>query len=940
MGIIVWRGLMITSIAIFTLFLASAAAQSAAAVAPAPQPQDVIAVAGSPGISTPISYWMIQSSALAQEGGEKISRPSYSTLHWLPVSAHATVMAGLIENRKYPDIFHGLNLQTVQETLFEIPWWYRTTFRLSKTGGALHTFIIINGIIPKADVWLNGKEVANHHDVAGVYTTHEIDVTQSVHAGTNVLAIHVYQASPMRDLAQYFIDWNPAPPDNNMGIWRNVEIARSGPVSLHDLHVLTSLKLPGLGSASLTVKARVRNDTQVPQDAVVSGQVAGIILHRRVHLAPKQTRTLVFDPRTNHVLTLEHPKVWWPAGLGSHPLYDASLTVQVKGATSDDARTTFGIRNVTSHLTKQGYRQFVVNGVPLLIRGAAWAPDMFLRDRPDRMETEFRYIHNLGLNAIRSEGKLERPEFYQLADREGIMILAGWDCCDKWEAWAGHGGDPWTAADLKIAEQSMMSEAKRLRDHPSVIAFLIGSDWPPPSKIAKVYVNAMQAADWAIPIVSAASARFNENQIPSRSGMKMTGPYAWIPPIYWYSDKVGGAFGFNSETSAGVTIPRMTSLRQMLTPQALEALWKYPDVLQYHMAPFSSPMSSLKIFDTALAQRYGKPKSLTDYVKKAHLASYEAVRAEFEAYSARMDAENPSTGVVYWMLNNAWPELRWHLIDYSLDPDSAYFGAQKANEPVHIQYSYDDRSVMGINQTLKPTSDLDAQIHIYNLDGRVLYSRKLSGLDLSPNHATRLATIPELNGLSSTYFVELELTASGGQEMSRNVYWLSTRPDIVDWTKQFPYVTLTGQYADLTELQKLPTVQVDASAHTRQEGSDSVTTVTVTAPRDSRNVAFFLHVSLRQAGGKPVVPITWSGNDISLWPGESITLTTHYQADDQTTPVVRISGWNVPARSISISGSERHGDATAQRGVTEAGASALLKPNLAVSRFSEIHAGN
>ncbi len=76
---------------------------------------------------------------------------------------------------------------------------------------------------------------------------------------------------------------------------------------------------------------------------------------------------------------------------------------------------------------------------------------MFLRDDPKRMEAEFSYVVNLGLNTIRSEGKLEDARFYDLADRNGIMILAGWECCDKWESWAKTGGAPWDAADEKVA---------------------------------------------------------------------------------------------------------------------------------------------------------------------------------------------------------------------------------------------------------------------------------------------------------------------------------------------------------------------------------------------------------------------------------------------------------------------------------------------------------
>src|SRR6202012_1326345 len=126
------------------------------------------------------------------------------------------------------------------------------------------------------------------------------------------------------------------------------------------------------------------------------------------------------------------------------------MSATVDGATSDLATTTFGIRSVSASLTKQGYQQFFVNGKPLLIRGGGWAPDMFLRDDPARMEAEFGYVLNLGLNTIRSEGKLENQRFYDRADRYGVMILPGWECCDKWESAAKTGGSPWDEADMQV----------------------------------------------------------------------------------------------------------------------------------------------------------------------------------------------------------------------------------------------------------------------------------------------------------------------------------------------------------------------------------------------------------------------------------------------------------------------------------------------------------
>jgi exo-1,4-beta-D-glucosaminidase len=863
-------------------------------------------VSGDPGSATAIAHWQIQSSAKAQQSGAEVSSAGYSTEGWYPASGRATVMAGLLENDTYKAVFYSDNLRAAEEpdssgNVFVIPWWYRGEFTVVDGGQQTHTLLRINGIIASADVWLNGNVVAEQADVAGAYPVHELDVTRWVHAGMNTLALRVHPADPRTSLSIGWVDWNPTPPDNNMGPWRGVDIERKGPVAIDSPQVTSTLPLPGLSRAALTVRVQARNLDATAHDTTITGVVAGVSLRRTIHLSPGETQTLVFSPKSDPGLDLKSPQIWWPVGMGAHPLYTLQLTAAVDGAISDRAGATFGIRSVSSHLTPQGYHQFVINGKPVLIRGAGWAPDMFLRDDPKRMETEFSYVMNLGLNTIRTEGKLEDARFYDFADRDGIMILAGWECCDKWESWAKTGGEPWDASDERIAAASMASEARLLRNHPSVIGFMIGSDNAPPPAISKIYVDTLHAEDWPLPIIAAAVPQATPETGPS--GMKMDGPYSWVPPAYWYADKLGGAFGFDSEVSAGASIPRLDDLDRMLTPQELEALWKYPQARQFHASAAWSVFATIEPFDIALAKRYGPLKSLEDYVAKAQLDNYDNARAQFEAFNAHVDAAMPSTGVIYWMLNNAWPSLHWHLYDYFLNPAGAYFGAKIANEPVHIQYSYDTREIILVNHTLNSEHGLRAIIRLRNLDGGVAYERRLHGIDLKGNGPQQLAKLPVLNGLSNTYFIELELASAAGKSISRNVYWLSTQTDELDWAHSNWYLTPVTRYADLTSLQSLPTATSEIQATIRHEGNEDIASVTVTAPSSSKAVALFQHVSIKEApGGEPLLPIVWSDNDFTLWPGESITLTGRF-APGAAAPVVEVSGWNVPTQSVQIADS-------------------------------------
>ncbi|SFW60533.1 glycoside hydrolase family 2 protein [Luteibacter sp. UNCMF366Tsu5.1] len=888
-----------TRIVLATVIATSLASASAAMAATTYADTRVAAEAGT---VSPIGHWQIQDTAKAQNDSATISKRGFAAKDWYPVTGRATVMAGLLENDVFKfDVFHSDNLRAVQVpdasgNLFVTPWWYRAGFELSKAEGTRHTLLRTHGIIAAADAWVNGQKVADHADLAGAYPEHDIDVTRWVHAGSNVVALKVYPGDPRMSLSIGWVDWNPTPPDNNMGPWRGVDIVQTGPVALSAPHVAPTLSTD-LAQATLAVTVTATNLDAVAHDVTVSGTVADKPVQQTVRLPPGEAKVVSLASGSAPVVTLDRPKVWWPIGMGDHPLYRMAVTATVDGAPSDRAATNFGVRSVESTLTRQGYRQFIVNGQPLLIRGGGWAPDMFLRDDPARMEAEFSYVVNLGLNTIRSEGKLENERFYDLADRNGILVLPGWECCDKWEAAAQTGGEPWTDADMRVAQASMASEARLLRNHPSVIGFYIGSDHAPPPALAKLYMDTLRAEGWSLPVISAAVDVTTAEAGPS--GMKMAGPYDWIPPSYWYADKLGAAFGFDSEVSAGAVIPRLEDVQRMLSTQEQEALWKYPETRQYHASADWSTFAVLTPFDTALAKRYGAPSDLADYVAKAQLDNYDNVRAQFEAFNARMGAPNPATGVIYWMLNNAWPSLHWHLYDYYLNPAGAYYGAKKANEPLHIQYSYDSRSIVVVNHTLEQRRGLQASVKVRNLDGSVRYDKQVQRIDLPGNHAQTVLDLPSVAGLSTVYFVELALTEADGKPVSRNVYWLSTREDTLDWPKSNWYLTPVVQYGDFSALASLPKATREVRASTVRDGDYAVTTVTLSIPSSSPSAAVQEHLAIRRgAKGELALPVTWSDNDVTLWPGESVVLTARYPAQGTAGTVVEVSGWNTPAAQV------------------------------------------
>ena len=285
---------------------------------------------------------------------------------------------------------------------------------------------------------------------------------------------------------------------------------------------------------------------------------------------------------------------------------------------------------------------------------------------------------------------------------------------------------------------------------------------------------------------------------------------------------------------------------------------------------------------------------MEDYAEKAQMMTYEAERAMFEAYGRN---KYTSTGVIQWMLNNAWPSLIWHLYDFYLRPGGGYFGTKKACEPLHIQYSYDNRSVAVVNSLYEGFKGYKVSAQVYNLDLAQQFWKD-AVVDIPPDSSTNAFTIPALDGLTRTYFVRLTLEDSHSKRVSSNFYWLSTKPDVSDWDASTWYYTPIRSYADFTGLQNLPKVNLKLSSRVEDKGSDVLSRVRVENP--SEHLAFFVHLRIRKGkGGEEVLPVLWEENYFPLLPGEKAEVIAAFRQSDLqgTKPVAEVDGWNVPPTS-------------------------------------------
>ena len=841
--------------------------------------------------------WALQSSALVTASGEAISGEAFSVEGWHATSVPATLLAALVADGTYPDPYIGDNITKIpgykpglwlvmdEDSPFYPSWWYRTSFEVPASWTGKRLTLHVDGINYRANVWLNGKRIADDQSTVGMFRRFAFDVTDGLRAGAkNVLALEVtgpghvpkkaYRTKQI-EATTGWDDHNPQPPDLNTGIWQDVYITATGPVALRDPYTASKLEVPSLAKADLTLSVRAVNLAQAPVKAVVRAAVESIAIEQTVELTAGESREIVFAPEQFAALRLEKPRVWWPNDLGPQELYTAHWSVSVGGRESDAVETRFGIREATTYINEEGWRGYRVNGRNVLIRGGAWmTADMLLRLPRGRYEALVRYAREGHLNMLRSEGFSirETKDFYDLCDEYGIMVT---------QQLFGR-----SIPDEPLAVACIEDTLLRIRNHPSLVHFLGHDETFPTKTLDEAYRGLIQrlTPDRTYQPHSGAfdvDERFETGG--TRTGSLLLWTYA--SPAQYYLSKETGAWGFAQSGGVGGIVAPMESIRRMLPGDALWPLWTKAASLHTvtQGGTYFGPVVK------AVNDRYGEPDGIEAFVRKAEALNYECARAMFEAYARN---KYSATGITTWKYDAAWPAMMtWQYVDWYLLATAGYYGAKKACEPLHIQYSYDDASVWVVNTRGEAVKDLAAAAVVYDLDGREL-GRQSAEVEVGPDGKTQAFVLDVPANVPPAYFVRLALNASDGAPVSDNFYWLSTTRD-VPGPLDTPFLRAKS-VADYKALNGLRPVMVRTTL--RCAGTHPEETAEVTIENTGDAPAFLMRLAIRADGNAPeIAPAYWEGNYITLLPRASRTLKVRFappEGFDPAKATVTASGWN------------------------------------------------
>ena len=873
---------------------------------------------------------MSAASHVSQDESQ-VSQPQFDVSQWYAVGhMPATVLQVLQENGVYKNLYYGMNLATPGE-LWKQDWWYRTTFT-APAGRDVYS-LIFKGINYRADIWLNGRKLANRSQIVGMYNEFELNVTEIIHPGdSNVLAVKVTPEQGLTEnieLADSWLDWInwkylgyhdaehhldiPFVPDRNAGIWKRVYLSSTGPATIRNPYVVTDLPLPATAPAALSVYCDLSNNTGKAVSGTLFGEIfrpgkKTINFQQNVSLARHQTRELAFTPSDFPQLSVADPDLWWPYQWGKANLYQLKLEFKADGGVSDSQAIEFGVRKITQKRDSDesfpaigtgGNFYLQINGRDYLIRGGVYSPDLLFRNDPERDAVIMQYVKDLGLNLIRWELKIADDTMLERADREGVPVMLGYMCCAQWEHW-----DLWTAEDQWVARASQRARLRELRSHAAVVLWANGSDGLPPDPVLNDYHAILNELHWQDGVVDTVS---NVNR--AWSGIHMVGPYGWRPPYYWFSEKYGPARGSSAEEGDNETIPPLESLEKFIPP---DHLWPIDEYWYFH-AGANEGNNTLENIQRVLEQRYGPSKTVQEFSRKAQLAHYEDVRAQYESYATHWANRKM---VVHWMMNNPWPSFFGHLFDDYFKQGGGYFGAKKALRPLSVVWDYyatGDRSAAKVyvaNHLTEQRTGLTVSVTFYDLNGHKAFSREVKNFSIGADSVAEAMTIPRVPNLGPVYFVRCELRDEHNTVLADNVYWqAATDDDLGDPKNDEQFKTNLARWSNMSALNALPKVQVKVASEFFAQGGQG--TARITLSNDSNHVAFFLRTEItRGIDGEEISPITYDDNYVTLFPHEKRVIAVGFNVSAVRGQHLglRTAGYNVEKTASLIQGTGEPAD--------------------------------
>jgi beta-mannosidase len=710
---------------------------------------------------------------------------------WRAAAVPGSVHTDLLANRLIEDPFYRDNEQKLQ-WIGKTDWEYRTTFdatpELLRRG---HVELVFEGLDTYATVSVNGVALL---EADNMFRTWRFDCKRALRAGANELRVTFrspvnevlplmakmsYQlpapndqgekTSPHTRKAPYQYGWDWGPRFVTCGVWRPVRLESWDEARVDNVRVV--LKSLDNDAARMTAVVEVvasnAADATLAVENVTDRQTAA---RQSVKLQPGANR-LTLD------FTIRRPRLWWPNGLGAQPLYELRALLSVGGRRTDEARARTGLRTIELRRTPDEFGKsftFVVNGVPVFMKGANWVPaDSFpTRVTRERYRQLLESARDARMNMLRvwGGGYYESDDFYELCDELGLLV---WQ--DFMFACSMYPGDQ---KFLESVRAEAVDNVRRLRNHPSVAVWVGNNEvetawhhwgWKQslPASLWDDYVKLFHGvlsrvvaeedpsrAYWP----SSPSSNLEEDSDSQRNG----DVHYWE---VWHASKPFSEYekqrprflseyGFQSfpqtETVNSYTLPSDHDIQS-------------PVMLAHQRHPRGN-----QLIREYMLRDYPEPKDFESFLYVSQVLQAEGIKVGAE-HMRRIMPRN--MGSLYWQLDDCWPVASWSGMDYFGRWKALHFYARRFYSDTLISPHVEDGRVefYVVSDSTKPQA-LEIRATLSDFTGRALWERRqdLTVAPLASRSYLGVGVEELLRGRdASKLFLHCEL-ASGDRVVSAN----------------------------------------------------------------------------------------------------------------------------------------------------------------------------
>ncbi len=785
--------------------------------------------------------WRIQRDSLVSADGATLSRPGFHDADWLVATVPGTALTSYYNAGALPDPNYGDNQLAISDSFFYANFWYRNEVVIPSVAPGKHVWLNFDGINWKADVFFNGEKLGR---IEGGFMRGRFDITNLVLGGQrNALAVRVEKnATPGSVKEKTFDnpdknggalgadnptyhasigwDWIPTIRGRNTGIWNNVYLSSSGPVTIEDPFVTSIVGQ----EADVTIEATLRNNESQPVTGTLHGQFGDVAFDEPATLGASGSQTV------KHALHLTSPKLWWPNGYGDPNLYSVNLQFETGDHVVSDTRSfQAGIRQFT-YSEDGGALKIYINGRRFIPLGGNWGfSESMLRYRAREYDAAVRYHRDMHFTMIRNwVGQIGEDAFYDACDRQGIVV---WQ--DFWLANPYDGPDP---DDNDLFMRNVKDTVLRIRSHPSIGLYCGRNEGQPPKPLDEGIRQVLAELHPGI------------HYIPSSADDTVSGhgPYRAMPLKYYFAERA------TPKLHSELGMPNIVSMDSLRAMMPESAMWPQGRMWGLHDFSLHGAQGG-ESFRDQIDKSYGGADNAADWVRLAQFVNYEGYRAMFEAQSKNR------MGLLIWMSHPTWPSFVWQTYDYYLEPAAAYFGAKKACEPLHIQWNPVTDNVEVVNYSGGDARGLTARVELLNIDGTVKW-RETAAVDSREDSVLTPIHIEYPDGLTPVHFIRLRLTR-GDEVVSENFYWRGL--------EEYNYRALR----DLTR------VQIQTLTRVERQGKRWLLTTTVQNPTKKPALMVKLK-AVREKSGDRILPAIYSDNYIALMPGEQRTIRTDVEDAD------------------------------------------------------------